>query len=144
MDAGPPSAMTTNSGTRNHRGGVLPSPATTVVHPARVIKQTPNAIGTRATGRLPMSQPRTGLAIAAPMTPHMSTAPAPDVVKPALVVRYGPPHSTPNAVVVDMQAKCTQKPRRVPGRAQAPRTRVQTPPTALRSSSGPRSRRGGG
>src|SRR4051794_16956604 len=74
----------------------------------------------------------------------MSTAPAPDVLNPPLVMRYGPPHRTPKLVAVDMQAKCTQNPTRVPGSPQAVRTRDHTDATPLRTSPTPRSRRGEG
>ena len=68
-------------------------------------------------GRRPMNQPTAGPTAAEHSTPTISSALAAPELKPAPSTRYGRPHSTPNAVAVDIEAKCTQKPSRVAGSA---------------------------
>ncbi len=107
-------------------GGVSPRASAVTSQPTIVTPQTTRA-SAHAHRRLPADEPAEHRADRAEhSTPVISTAPAARELNPAPSTRYGKPHSTPNAVAVDIDAKCTQKPSRVPGSAHDATTRPVT------------------
>ena len=107
-----------------------------------VTAQTTRASATRSAGRRPMNQPNAGPTAAEHSTPTISTVLAAPELNPAPSTRYGRPHSTPNAVAVDMTRSAPRTPSGWPGSDHDAATRSVTVRSPRRTSAALRSRRG--